>query len=190
MKTKIFFIIVFAFVFGFRLWQTTGCQNFSNFYFNPLIIKIHVEEQRSLDLNINDASSRFFHNKASVGFFEFTKSYASVFNARHLLELLGPLGLVLIFLAIHNIFKKKKIVGFVHLTFILVCALLTILPINPKASFLLFALFLYSLLFWSIDFFIKNKKLTLFIIILIPITFWYFSFNWQMATVCNEIFFN
>ena len=189
MRSKVF-IIILILIFSFRIWQTTGCRHFSGFQFNPLSIKINVESQTNTDLGLNRNISRFFHNKVSTGLFELTKSYASIYQPRFLLEVLGPLGLILVLFGLLNIFRKKKALGFTHLTFILFTSLITIFRPGPKISFYILASSWYSFSFWGISHFTKSLLLRTLFIFLAFLTLWYFIFSWQMSRVCNQIFFN
>lgn len=176
-------------LFSLRIWQTTGCQQFSHFRFDPLSVKISVESQVGLD-NTERFISRFFHNKITTGVFEISKSYTLNFDTRFLIEVLGPLGLVLVLLAIYHIFKVKNSLGFIHFSFVLLIPITKILPINSALSYYIFAVNLYGFSLWGLDGNILKKQTLLLVIILIPITLWYFAFSWQMPTICHEIAFN
>ena len=188
-KSKIFAVIL-VLIFAFRIWQATGCENFKSFRFNPLSIKINVEEQTSIDVGINRNISRFFHNKISTGFYELTKSYVKIFNPRLLFEILGPIGSVLVILGVANIFKDKVILRLGHFFIVISALLFAILWLNPRVSFYLTAASLFSFTFWGISQVTKTKITGILFIFLVFITFWYFIFSWQMLTVCNQIFFN
>ena len=188
-KSKIFAVIL-VLIFAFRIWQATGCENFKSFQFNPLAIKINVEEQTSIDVGINRNISRFFHNKISTGFYEFAKSYVSIFNPRILSEILGPVGLILLILAAVDIFRERKILMFSHLFIVMSVLLLAILWPNPKILFYMIAVSLFSFTFWGINHATKAKTAGILFFFLVIITFWYFIFDWQMSRVCNQIFFN
>ena len=188
-KSKIFAVIL-VLIFAFRIWQSSGCRQFLGFHFNPLSIKITVESQTALDTQINRSIARFFHNKVSVGLFEFTKSYVSVFSPRFFLEILGPVGLILFILGITNIFRKKVLLGFMHLLIVMLIPLIVILWSNPRISFYILAISLFSLTFWGISQAAKTKSTRVLFLFLFFITFWYLLFSWQMPRVCNQIFFN
>ena len=189
-KIKIFFIIILVSLFVFRIWQTTGCKKFLSFYFNPLSIKVSVESNVNTDLGMDRNISRFFHNKATVGIFEFSKSFASTFQPRVLLEFLGPAGLILAIAAFLEVFKQKKYLRKFHFAVILIASFIAISTLNSKVSFFLLAISWYSFSLWGIDFFTKTKTAKIAFIILAVISFWYFIFDWQINTICNEIFFN
>ncbi|OGD93651.1 hypothetical protein A2697_01540 [Candidatus Curtissbacteria bacterium RIFCSPHIGHO2_01_FULL_41_44] len=189
-KIKIFFTILLFALFGFRIWQTTGCRQFASFYFNPLAIKINVEEQVSLDSSLNRSVSRFFHNKLTIGIFEITKSYMQTFEPRFSLETLGPLGLILILTALFKVVKAPNIVGITHLLIVLIVSVFAILPVKPQTSFYILAVTRFSVAFWGLDYFLRTKPLAILFFGLGFLTLWYFSISWQMPTICNEIFFN
>lgn len=186
---KILLILVFL-AFSFRLWQTTGCRNFLPTYFDPQIVKINVEEQVSVDRNINREVSRFFHNKASTGFFELTKSTLKVLEPIVLLEILGPLGLFLTALSLVYLARKFTLTQAAHFAVVLCAIISTIFIKNSKLSFYILTLALYTFSVWGTSS-IKTTKLTIFgFFILTVITLWYFAFSWQITSICNEIFFN
>src|SRR3990167_727894 len=170
--TKLLVVILVILIFLFRIWQSSGCREFSGFLFNPLSIKINVESQVALDFSLNRNISRFFHNKVTVGVFELTKSLISTFDTRFLLEILGPLGLALVIFGL-----------------ILLVAIFAIFSKNPKVSFYVLAFSWYSFAIRGLDYFWLNAKSLMILITLFFLTFWYFTFSWQMPTICKEIFF-
>ncbi|MBI2599054.1 hypothetical protein HYW40_02455 [Candidatus Curtissbacteria bacterium] len=174
-------------VFLFRLWQTTGCQHFRGFYFNPLAIKINVESQR--DLDSQRLVARIFHNKVIVAPIEISKSFAKVIDPQVLLDLLGPAGLVFLILALAQITKTRNRFGFTHLTVVLIAVFFSLTVVSPQTSFFAVALSLYSFSLWGIKFKV-SKYLSLLLIVLIFLNLWYFAINWQMPALCDEIFFN
>lgn len=174
-------------VFLFRLWQTTGCQHFRGFYFNPLAIKINVESQTNLDDQRTIA--KIFHNKVIVAPIEISKSFAQVIDPKVLLDLLGPAGLVFFMLALAQIAKTKNKLGFVHLTVVLIAAFLSLTAIAPKTAFFALSLSFYSFSLWGTRFKV-SKHLSLILLGLIFLNLWYFAINWQMPSICDEIFFN
>ena len=107
-----------------------------------------------------------------------------------MLEILGPLGLVLVFTAIMKISRQNGKFAIIHLAIIPIAALIIIAPFQHNLSFFIFALALYSFSLWGLDHFLKSVRLTVLLMALLIMTFWYFSFSWQMPTICNEIFFN
>ncbi|OGD83118.1 hypothetical protein A2165_01920 [Candidatus Curtissbacteria bacterium RBG_13_40_7] len=189
MSRSKFLTLVLIFIFAFRIWQTTGCQNFKSYHFNPLSIKINVEEQTGIDVAVDRNISRFFHNKISAGIFELTKSFASIYKSRLLVEILGPVGLILTIFGLYDILKKKKIVGLIHIIVILTSSSTAIFIPNSKTSFYILAFSLYSFSFWGHSWFAKPLILRAFFILLAVLTFWYFLFNWQMPNICDEIYF-
>ena len=189
-KTRFLASLIIICLFAFRIWQTTGCRQFSSFYFNPLSIKINVESNIASDLGIERNISRFFHNKVTSGIFELTKSFTSTFNLRFLLELLGPLGLILTVSMIIRIIKKREITAIGHFGIILVASMVAIVPVNPKTAFSLFALAWYSFAARGIAYFSQGVKFWIIFIALSLFSFRYFIYSWQMLTICNDIFFN
>ena len=184
------FVILALVTFSTRLWQSTGCLNFLPTKFDPQIVKIKVEEQVNVDRGIERVVSRFFHNKASTGFFEVAKSTIRFTEPIFLLDILGPLGLVLIFLATGSLVKKFRLLQGLNFLVILVSILFAAATNNAKISFYTMAIALYSFSIWGTGA-LKTSKLTnLVFLVLFFITLWYFAFSWQMSSVCNEIFFN
>lgn len=189
-KIKLAAVALLVFTLSFRIWQTTGCRQFESHYFNPISIKINVESQVGVDVGVNRNIARFFHNKATTGIFEMTKSYISTLEPRFLLEILGPLGAMLVLVSATLALKKRQILTLVHLASLLAASSLLILPKYSKESFYLVALLWYGFSFWGIRYLMETRiKITLFII-LVPLTLWYFTFSWQMPMICHEIFFN
>ena len=174
---------------SFRLWKTTGCKQFTSFYFNPISVKISVESQRTLDNQSFLAVSRIFHNKLNTTPFELTKAIAQALTPRFLIEILGPLGFMLTILAVLRIIKEKHKRALLHLLLVISASILAVLPGNPKNFFLIISLTWFSVTFWGLQFFSNTNKLLLYFF-LILLTFWYFNLSWQMPAICNEIFFN
>lgn len=189
-KIKVFAFAFLILLFSFRIWQTSGCKHFNSFYFNPLAIKISVESQVNLDGKENRNLSRFFHNKVTAGIFEFSKSYASTFESRYLLEILGPLGLILFVIAAYKVLVSRNFVGTGHLLVVLIASLLSLSSFDPKLIFYLRAVIIFSFTFWGISFLTKGKWLMISYLLLAAVTLCYYLFNWQMMSICNEIFFN
>ena len=187
--TKLLVVILVILIFLFRIWQSSGCREFSGFLFNPLSIKINVESQVALDFSLNRNISRFFHNKVTVGVFELTKSLISTFDTRFLLEILGPLGLTLVILVLVRIVREKKITEIAHFGLILVVAIFAIFSKNPKVSFYVLAFSWYSFAVRGVNYFWLNARSLMILIILFYLSFWYFIFSWQMPSICKEIFF-
>ena len=181
--------ILLIFLYGFRLWQTTGCRHFSGFYFNPDSIKINVETNSGLDINQDKTTARIFHNKLSAGTFELTKSYLATFDSRLILAILGPLGVVLVLRSAVALTSSNLPVA-LHLLTIPLTSALALTAIGPRLSFYLAASVWYSFSFWGLAYFAKTSlRFGLFLILMIA-TIWYFFFNWQMPAICNEIAFN
>lgn len=190
--TRLSFVTIVAilliFLYGFRLWQTSGCQHFSGFYFNPDSIKINVETNSGLDINHDKITTRLFHNKLSAGTFELAKSYLATFDSRLILAILGPLGVVLVLRSLAALTKPSFPVV-IHLLTIPLTSALALTALSPRLSFFLLASVWYSFSFWGLAYFTKTSlRFGLFVILVIA-TIWYFSFNWQMPAICNEIFF-
>jgi len=110
---KKLFAIIVIFIFAFRIWQSTGCKDFISLSFDPKIVKISVEEQVSLDQGLSRQTARFFHNKASVGFFELAKFYSKLLEPRLILEVLGPIGIWAVALALTRPRKLNRFAVFV-----------------------------------------------------------------------------
>lgn len=184
-KTIILLIIVIS-LFAFRIWQTTGCRQFAGFYFNPISIKINVEEQTGLDGN--KTLARVFHNKITSGVWELSKAYTGTFESRRLLSILGPLGLILVIASAFGMTKVRKLLT--HLAIVLASQLILLLSVPPKISYYISALAWYSFAIWGVGILTKTTTRRVVFIALALATFWYFSFDWQMPAICHEIFFN
>lgn len=189
-KIKKLFLLLTIFLFAFRLWQTTGCKKYAGFYFNPISVRINVEEQRNLDLGTSSSMSKLFHNKVSAFFWEASKSYLNTTSPRFLLDILGPLGLFLAISSFSNVVKKPKAIHTLSLILIGIASLLLILPIDPRKTFYVAAISWYSFSLFSTDTLVKSRKSILLFLFLLLVSFWYFAFSWQMKAICNEIFFN
>lgn len=187
---KKLYIVIVILLFAIRIWQSSGCKNFLPFKFSPLDVKISVEEQVNLDKDINRQTARFFHNKASTGAFKFAKSYSEVIDTKVLLAILGPLGIILIVLAIVYTAKNLKVTNATHLLLVLASILFANQSANSKFSFFMLTASLYSFSMWGLNVVEKNKYLTIIFPVLVLITLWFFAFDWQMKAICNEIFFN
>ena len=188
-KNKFIFILALVALFSFRIWQTTGCKQFKGFLLNPIDIKIAVESQVLEDRNLQRPISRFFHNKISTGIFEVAKFYAATIDTRFLISFLGPIGLLSVIIAVVKVVKSSKTRDKLWLSPFLI-SLILISSANPKSSFYLIAIAWYLLSTQGISFFTKSNILKIIFTLLVPVTFWYFSFDWQMNSICNEIFFN
>lgn len=189
-KLKKIYLILLVTTFFFRLWQSSGCKNFFSYKFEPLAVKINVEEGVNTDRELNRQVSRFFHNKATAGIYELTKSYAGNFTPAALLEILGPIGLASLALAIIYSFKFRALPQTLHFSGLFVVAFLRLYYSNSKIAYYLFAVILYSFCLWGLNLVKTNRmQIALFLIVTV-LTFWYFSFSWQQKGVCNEIFFN
>lgn len=179
---------VVVLVFGFRLWQTTGCQQFRGFYFNPAAVVINVESQTKYDVGVPRAISKFFHNKATATPIEISLSYVQNFEPNYLLAVAGPLGLVLTITSIARLIKTKNKLLVLHPALILIAALLRISKIDPKVTFYISAFSLYSFCLWSLNNFQSTKKIVV-LVVLAVVSLWYFALNWQMPLICREILF-
>lgn len=187
---KKLFILILLLTFSFRIWQSSGCQQFLSYTFLPIAVTIRVEEQVSNDKNIPRNVSRVFHNKISEGLYEMSKSYAKIFNPRLLLSILGPLGFFILIASILKIKNTKNRYYFAHLLISTTLPLLSLAQLNGKFSLYILAASFYSFCIWGIDFFTKSKIKQALFILLALLSFFYFSYNWQMPEICNEIFFN
>jgi len=188
LKIKLILVILATLVFSFRIWQSTGCQEFFSFHFNPLIIKINVESQVLLDSALERNISRFFHNKVTVGVFEVTKSFVFTFNPRFLLGILGPAGLVLITLNFYKLFNKRNIINTSLFGLVLAVSFFNIIFTSPKFFFYLAAISWYLFALTAINY-LTSLKSKVILIVLIFLTFWYFIFSWEMNAICQRIFF-
>lgn len=189
MKTKIFILSTLILIFSFRIWQTTGCLSFNSFHINPLTVKIAIESQRLTDDKPNDLTSKFFHNKITTGIFENSKNLSTVFNPVLLISILSPIGIFLFIFIFANFKKFNRLLFYLHIAYILTSSVLLTL-INPKIAMYNFALSLYTFTFWSAK--LTSGRITPIIIftILIIVSILYYSLDWQMKSICNEVFFN
>lgn len=188
MKKIILALVIF--VFAFRIWQTSGCKNYHFFKFEPISVKINVEEQVNTDIGQNRQVSRIFHNKASATFYEITKSYAKLFDSQFILDILGPIGVALMFLALIYTFKTKKLFTLSHLIIVVATPFLVLIGSNTKISLFVQFIAMYSFSLWGIKSLMPNKLQIFGIIFLAISTLWYFALSWQLPSFCNEIFFN
>lgn len=189
MKTKIFTISALILLFSFRIWQTSGCISFNSFHINPLTVKIAIESQRLTDDKPNDLTSKFFHNKISTGIFENSKNLITVSSPVLLISILSPIGIFLSIFIFANLKKIKSPLFYLHIAYILISSILLTLT-SPKIAMYNFALSLYTFTFWSVKLTSGRIKPVIIFIILIIISFWYYSLDWQIKSICNEIFFN
>lgn len=185
-KLKKILLVILLAVYLFRLWQSTGCKDFSSFRFQKVSIIANVEGQVQQDSNRTTA--KFFHNKITTGAIEISKSYAKIFEPRVLLEILGPFGITLVIIALYDLFKKKNKIVLLHLAAMLFASILSIFILSPKLSFWVIALIMQSFSFWGIR---KISKSNVLVFLILTVgTICYFAFSWQYQTLCNEIFFN
>lgn len=184
-----FFLLLAVITFSARIWQSTGCLNFLPTYFDIQIVTIKVEEQVNLDWGIDRGVSRFFHNKASTGFFEAAKATSKFADPVFLLDILGPLGLVLIIFATSSLVKKFTPLLGAHFLLVLTSIILAMFSKNSKISFYTVSAALYSFSLWGTTTFKTNRLATFAFFALALVTLWYFALSWQMKAVCNEIFF-
>lgn len=182
-------ILIFS-LFTFRIWQTTGCRQFLDRSFTTSIIKARVEEQVNIDSALNRNLSRLFHNKLTVGFMVILERLASEFEPRYLLEVLSPAGFVLLILATSRLISKRETLVTAHFASVLLTSLLPISQFQPKIGFLFesFTRMLFCL--WGLKYFSQRWYFAMVFILLVVVSFWYYSFSWQLKTFCNEIFFN
>lgn len=177
-------------MFVFRLWQTTGCKTFISHYFDPIYLKINTEGQRGLDRDLDKIQSKFFHNKATAALFETPKSYLTYFEPAFLLEVLSPLGLLLLMLSIKRGISKKDKKILAHFLLILASVALSISAYSPKNSFYVLSIILYTFTLWSVPYLAKSKIYVVLFLVLFAVSLMYFGYTWQLKTICNEIFFN
>lgn len=189
-KIKILAILALVCLFSFRIWQTTGCRQFKGFRFNPLAIIIGVEAGVSSDKGVDRAISRFFHNKLSVGTYEILASFAATVNPNFLLQLIGPVGVVIAVFNLQILVHTRRKLQLTSLLIIAISAILAMFIINPKTSLYILAISWYAFILSSSLTFVRNKLLFVTFIFLVIFTFWYFTFTWQLTAFCNEIFFN
>lgn len=181
-------LVILIALFTFRLWQTTGCRQFRSFYLNPQAVIIKVEEDVGTDRGIDRNVSRFFHNKYQSMFVLTTGSITSIFAARLLLDLFGPLGLAAFVISVVQVIKTKNLAGLIHLALVFLAAMFAIFTQQAKQTFYLYSIALYSFSFWSAK--LLAKLPILLILAFAVVSFWYFSFSWQIESFCHEIFFN
>lgn len=181
-------LIILIALFTFRLWQTTGCRQFRSFWLNPQAVTIKVEEDVGTDRGGNRDISRFFHNKYQSRFILTVRSAASMLDARLLVDVLGPLGVLALAISVYTTIKTKKIIGILHLLAIFLVIMFATFTIHTKQSFYLYTIALYS---FSIRSTKSMAKLSILLILALAIvSFWYFSLSWQLESFCHEIFFN
>ena len=92
--------------------------------------------------------------------------------------------------AIANTLKNKRSWQIVHFFTILFLTFLITVGLSSKLSFYLLAASSASYSFLGINLFWKIKYSLLIFIFVTLLTFWYFSFSWQLTSVCAEIFFH
>lgn len=188
-KIKLIIAFMIIAIFALRIWQSTGCRQFVSFKFNPIAIKISVESNINTDRGIERNIARLFHNKITVGVFEFTRATIAPFDLAVMLEILGPLGLILLISSCIYVLKSKHFFSIAHFSLMPISSLAAVLLSDSKLVFYLLSFSLYSFSMWGFSYLFKSKYAFL-LIFLIPITLWYFAFNWQMPQICHEIFFN
>lgn len=189
MKIKLILVAILFAVFGFRLWQTTGCKSLNSFHLNLLTVKIRVEEQRNLDLDQNSLESKIINNKITVGIFERAKIIASVFSLNFLISILSPLGLYALIVTLLNINRKTNRLIFLNLAYVVMSAFL-LMFLNPVPAFYNFAFSLFTLSLWSVKFIKVNLMVLAVLAVLFIASLLFYSIDWQMPQICNAIFFN
>lgn len=102
---------------------------------------------------------------------------------------MGPVGIFLIIIILVNFNKIKSPLIYLHMAYIFISSILLTI-INPKIGMYNFAFSLYSLVFWPVKLINKRTNLKMAFLILIVVSFLYYSLDWQMKPICNEIFFN
>ena len=144
-----------------------------------------VEDQTHIDTTTPNINSKFFHNKLSVGMYQITIAAQRVLDPRTLLGFLGPIGL---FFAASSLFQVSKTKIKANLLF-LVVAMILVLFTKFTFSILVLMAAWQMLALQGISF-LKNSTLQKISLVLLVLTFWYFSIDWKMPQICNEIFFN
>lgn len=172
-------------LYGVRFWQTTGCVAFRGHYFNPLAVVIRVETDRKLD--DQPAEQKVFHNKITATISELTNSYTQVIDPRFIIQLIGPLGLVLFVWALYIVLAKRSRLQLIHLVSIFVVSALALTSFRPEIVFYLLFGFLTSFTFWSLKPIAKSKKQVAIFLLLLLFTLWFFAINWRMDLVCNQM---
>lgn len=185
-KTLIISVIVFMLL--FRIWQTSGCTTYTNYSWSTTDVISDVESQRNYEDNPNSITAKLLHNK----FFSFAHisllSVANYYEPRYLLNILGPLGLYLVLLGIGTIIKKNSKLGLAHISAIIGVSLMIML-VQPNARHFIFALSLESLSLWSINLLTKSKNAFVILLLLFPLTIWFFMVEWKLSQICSEILF-
>lgn len=186
-KLSLVLVILIA-LFSFRLWQTTGCRQFRSFWLSPQAVIIKVEEDVGTDRGQDRNISRFFHNKYQSRFILTIQSLTSALDTRLLIDILGPVGIAAFGVAVYTTIKTKKMPGILHLFSLFPVILFATFTPWAKQSFYLYMIVLYS---FSIRSTKSMAKLSILLILaLAVVSFWYFSFSWQLESFCHEIFFN
>lgn len=187
-RRRIFVILILLFLFSFRLWQSSGCRQFKSFYLNPQLVTLKVEEDVGTDRGVDRNISRFFHNKYQTRFVLSVGSLTSMLDARLMIDVLGPLGVLAFAVSAYTTIKTKRIIGISHLFVIFLVIMFATFTAHAKQSFYLWAVAIASFSFWSTR---TLAKLPVMLILLLAVaTFWYFSFSWQLESFCHDIFFN
>lgn len=187
---KILLVTLLLGLFSFRLWQSTGCKNFNSLRFNPNVLIAGVESQRNLDVGIPIPVSKLLHNKVTEALTQVSSRYLNTFKPKFLLEILGPLGLFCALLSAALTIRTRKKSQIFSLLGIFISSVAAIVLTQPKISLLLIFASWAVFASLSINFVIRSKMLLVLFFLLFVYTYFFYSINWQMPVICNEIFFN
>lgn len=174
-------------LFAARLWQTTGCVDFQSYVFNPIAITINVESQRKFD--DDHLSQKIFHNKVTATGQEAGHSYSKLLEPRYILQVVGPLGLLMLVSSVYKaVVANRKLIK-IHLVLLLLSPLLVITYVHPKLALYLMFLALSTFSLWSMPIFVKNKSAMLIFALFWLGTLLFFALNWRMAAICSQMVF-
>ena len=172
------------------MWQSSGCVSFLTLKFNPITIKINVENQTLTEGKTQTKTSRFFYNKASAGLLEIGKSYTQVINPKLILDIIGPLGLILLVYAFSYTIKKPSIKNVPIAVLTIVVPFFVLATSNSKLAFFVWSITLFIFSSLGVNLIKPSRLMILIFVLLAIINLWYFAFSWQMQQICNEIFFH
>lgn len=144
-----------------------------------------VEEQTNIDTKTPNFNSKFFHNKISVGVYQLTLAAQKTIDPRTLLAFLGPVGLILIIFSMSQIFKTA-----VKVNLLIIIFASGIIIFTKSSVFILVLMAAWQLLALQGVTLLKNSNWQKITFVLLILTFWYFSIDWKMPQICNDIKFN
>lgn len=177
-------------LFVYRAWQSTGCTNYIPIRFQTQKVKLEVEQERQYDASANSSTARLFHNKVSSSSHQILLSLFSTLEPRYLLSLVGPLGVAGVMFVLYYGISHNRKVTFIALTLFLVAHGLSVLYLNPKTAMLVLSFLWFSALASGSKGLSKTPRLVVTFALLWLYTLWFFTVNWQLGEICNEIFFN